>query len=481
MLYITSFHIKYLNGIYSYSDCKVNPLTLDTVIIYGDNGSGKTTILNLIFHLLSSAEAKGHLTAISKVPFKSVSVELSDGTTISAERRWNGDSTPINFSIKNKKIIASYTFIPTAYKDRILQEHLEKELWRTSRINRTNRTIKINENQIKFFIEKDFIVNNNKGSHEEYISALKSLNLTCYLITTDRLVKCDEIENQKASAYTFKFESNNDKNIVSEARSLILQDAINKASSYTNRKIIESSKDGSQNTNEIFIQLISKIAETLPQKNKSKSNNIDEFDPELALNNIKSENDKFFKKGLLPEINSEDLISLYKNSKEDQRTVLLKLISSYIDTIRARHNTLEPITKTIEIFLRSLNKLFNHKELSFSPSAGFTIKGFKKELLVPSQLSSGEQQLLLMFCYLLASNEHNAIFMIDEPEISLNVKWQRMLIDAMRDISKHSNKQLIVATHSIELLTQYIDSVVQLTPEISNNENKIYEHTEKND
>ena len=158
MLYITSFHIKYLNGIYSYSDCKVNPLTLDTVIIYGDNGSGKTTILNLIFHLLSSAEAKGHLTAISKVPFKSVSVELSDGTTISAERRWNGDSTPINFSIKNKKIIASYTFIPTAYKDRILQEHLEKELWRTSRINRTNRTIKINENQIKFFIEKDFIV-----------------------------------------------------------------------------------------------------------------------------------------------------------------------------------------------------------------------------------------------------------------------------------------------------------------------------------
>ena len=55
-------------------------------ILYGDNGSGKTTILNLLFHLLESEDGKSHKAFVSRVPFKRFSVELADGTVIEARR-----------------------------------------------------------------------------------------------------------------------------------------------------------------------------------------------------------------------------------------------------------------------------------------------------------------------------------------------------------------------------------------------------------
>ena len=61
-------------------------------LLYGDNGAGKTTILNLVFHLLSSDLFRGHKTHIAKVPFRTFSVTFSDGTIISASRP-DGDLT----------------------------------------------------------------------------------------------------------------------------------------------------------------------------------------------------------------------------------------------------------------------------------------------------------------------------------------------------------------------------------------------------
>jgi len=56
------------------------------VILYGDNGSGKTTILELLFHLLSPAPNRGHRNAIAKIPFKMFQVVLTDGTSVTAAR-----------------------------------------------------------------------------------------------------------------------------------------------------------------------------------------------------------------------------------------------------------------------------------------------------------------------------------------------------------------------------------------------------------
>jgi ABC-type Na+ transport system ATPase subunit NatA len=58
-------------------------------ILYGDNGSGKTTILKLLFHLLSISEDRGHSSFIAQIPFAKFAVSLAGGTDIVVSREEN--------------------------------------------------------------------------------------------------------------------------------------------------------------------------------------------------------------------------------------------------------------------------------------------------------------------------------------------------------------------------------------------------------
>jgi ABC-type transport system involved in cytochrome c biogenesis ATPase subunit len=51
-------------------------------LLYGDNGTGKTTILKIMYHLLSKKRGEGSRTYLSKAPFKRVYLELTEGQSI---------------------------------------------------------------------------------------------------------------------------------------------------------------------------------------------------------------------------------------------------------------------------------------------------------------------------------------------------------------------------------------------------------------
>ena len=56
------------------------------MILYGDNGSGKTTILSLIFCLLSPVRQRGEKTYVARTPFRHFEILFDDGTKISATK-----------------------------------------------------------------------------------------------------------------------------------------------------------------------------------------------------------------------------------------------------------------------------------------------------------------------------------------------------------------------------------------------------------
>jgi energy-coupling factor transporter ATP-binding protein EcfA2 len=56
------------------------------MILYGDNGSGKTTILKTLFHLLAPERREGHKTAVVTIPFSRFEVGFRSGDHVWAQR-----------------------------------------------------------------------------------------------------------------------------------------------------------------------------------------------------------------------------------------------------------------------------------------------------------------------------------------------------------------------------------------------------------
>ena len=115
------------------------------------------------------------------------------------------------------------------------------------------------------------------------------------------------------------------------------------------------------------------------------------------------------------------------------------------------------------MFVDNLNNYFNNKTISYTVKTGFIInQKITEDKIEFRDLSSGEKQLVLLFCNIILASAKASIFIIDEPEISLNIKWQRSLLDTLLNLVSKNHVQFIIATHSIELLTKHNENVKKL-------------------
>ncbi|HLB47340.1 MAG TPA: AAA family ATPase [Anaerolineales bacterium] len=103
-----------------------------------------------------------------------------------------------------------------------------------------------------------------------------------------------------------------------------------------------------------------------------------------------------------------------------------------------------------------INQILDSKRIS-SVERGrvvVDISGQKKHGL--DDLSSGEQQILLLLVEIIRRVKPGSIILIDEPEISLHSTWQRGLMAALDKIIEQYDAQVILATHSLEIATSVL-------------------------
>ncbi|EGQ7696289.1 ATP-binding protein, partial [Vibrio vulnificus] len=79
-------------------------------------------------------------------------------------------------------------------------------------------------------------------------------------------------------------------------------------------------------------------------------------------------------------------------------------------------------------------------------------------------LSSGERHILTFLSLVVIAGRERDILIIDEPEISLNIKWQRTLMSLIQDLVPYT--QIIVASHSSLIAKKIPQSLVKLSPEV---------------
>lgn len=123
----------------------------------------------------------------------------------------------------------------------------------------------------------------------------------------------------------------------------------------------------------------------------------------------------------------------------------------------------------LEVFRTQINDFLadSNKEVFFSEaesSLRFRLKGMSDSVGRPiSELSSGEKQIVIMLTYLAFLAGKDSIFIVDEPELSLHLAWQRKLIESLSKLRPPSS-QLILATHSPEIVSHYRSAVGKLSP-----------------
>lgn len=106
------------------------------------------------------------------------------------------------------------------------------------------------------------------------------------------------------------------------------------------------------------------------------------------------------------------------------------------------------LSKRIQVLLDGLNSKFKNKNIQLNKERGLIARGPNDFDLSLSDLSSGEQHEIVLLYELLFKVAPNTLVLIDEPELSLHMTWQKSFLPELLSISREIGFSSILATHS---------------------------------
>lgn len=147
---------------------------------------------------------------------------------------------------------------------------------------------------------------------------------------------------------------------------------------------------------------------------------------------------------------SSSLGALDKFVKRYSTDRQLAIVAQDIDRTEKQ---IEAASSTIKRLEGLIKKMFSGpKTVKFSPSS-IEVIGSREQKLELGTLSSGEKQVLRIFAEAIMTEK--STILVDEPEISLHLEWQRNLVSSLRLLNPEA--QYILATHSPEIMAELTD------------------------
>jgi len=448
---ISEIRIDGLFGLYSYTLPPEGKLT-NAAILYGDNGIGKSTILRLVFHLLSGANNKGHRSALYSTEFKSLQVDLASGVSVKACREADHPHVLTLSVSQGGANLAVWDYLPKSMGgEGDVYQHLPSGEIRVIRAKKQHvvpRSLSPGtEGEHAFY-----------GALAEHVPAIFILNAERRLDSDSVPDPDDEMELRRSMMYE---EPKRIADMVVRAREIALSQALSTAGRWIARRAVQGANQGSTNVHTVYANVLRHLVDQPSRESLS----LGESDIAALMDRVDSVRARtamLAKYELETPLDTAPVKDPILTSHGQTQALAVRLITPYIDGLESRLQALEPIYKVTDRFVSLINSLLTDKIISFQLSHGFSIVNRLSGVLKPAQLSSGEQQLLLLFCYVLTARDKPSVFMIDEPEISLNIKWQRQLIQSLLDVTDGADIQFIFASHSLELLSQHRNRVVRL-------------------
>ncbi len=143
-----------------------------------------------------------------------------------------------------------------------------------------------------------------------------------------------------------------------------------------------------------------------------------------------------------------------------------KVLTLLVEDSEKKLQIFQELEARIRLFLDFVNRKFRHKKIVIDPKEGFFAidpAGMRLEL---AALSSGEQHELVLLYDLLFRVEPDTLVLIDEPEISLHLAWQREFLPELLEIVKVARFDALIATQSPFIVGDRSDLMIPLSDEI---------------
>jgi predicted ATP-binding protein involved in virulence len=201
-----------------------------------------------------------------------------------------------------------------------------------------------------------------------------------------------------------------------------------------------------------FAELTQRLDSTYPDRLFDENTGISEKDYQDELETINKTQQLLSKYGLAKP-------TQFKGYQEENSRAL-KL---YLSDTKEKIKEFDDILNKLETFTSILNeKKFANKAISIHPNFGIKFTTDDSQELKLTDLSSGEQNEVVLLYNLIFKVEANSLILIDEPEISLHVAWQNRFLSDLDSIIKLNSIHAIVATHSPDIINDRFNDLIDL-------------------
>lgn len=172
---------------------------------------------------------------------------------------------------------------------------------------------------------------------------------------------------------------------------------------------------------------------------------------------------------------AEEIAQAKTFGKANESAAQKRVLKLYADMLERRNIEKMSAFHKIRKFEMAVNLFLDGKSLKVSEYANGRPNKWREYAYIQaaggtcyplSTLSSGERQILTMlFSATRMSTSDTGIFLIDEPELSLHVDWQRIILTELN--AQAPSRQIIACTHSPEVGADHESAVQMFSPTIN--------------
>lgn len=184
------------------------------------------------------------------------------------------------------------------------------------------------------------------------------------------------------------------------------------------------------------------------------------------LKSIRATRERLKNIGLLDQDEPGDKSGLIAVSDFDSMDSMQQnVLSVYARDTMEKFSVLKDIANRVEILLSVLSRKFINKTVRVERDSGMVIFDRDCKQIPITVLSSGEQHELVLLYDLIFKAQPNTLVLIDEPELSLHILWQKAFMEDLLQIIQVAHLDIILATHSPYIVGDRDDLLVALSAE----------------